>query len=288
MLPDWKQFGLTNGVGRVIHSYHKYLPKVGITITTNPDDNFDLSASHLGHYPQADIHFSHGLYWGNDITQQMRETNANIVNAIRQARAIVVPSRFVAETFRHDFRLNPYIIPHGIEWQEWQHNYKTQNYVLWNKNRMSNVCNPQPLVELAKRFPKTQFVTTFTTEQLQNIKSFESALLFNKMKPVIQKANIYLATTKETFGIGVLEALASNVPVLAFDFGGTSDIISHKEDGYLVKPYDYDDLAKGLEWLLQNRNKLHCIETAKQYSWLSVAQQIKEVCKDVLQWKLNN
>ena len=282
MLPHYNDLGLDNGVGQVVYNYHQWFPKVGIEVVTNPKANYDLSYSHLGHYPQADIHGRHGLYF-NQVNTAQANANKDIINPIVQANAVRVPSEYVAATIRREIRINPHIVPHGVNFSEWQHNYKHKGYILWNKNRNSAVCNPQAVYELAERFPKFPFVTTYTNESLDNV-TVTGRLPFDQMKAVIQHTNIYLATAHETFGIGVLEALASGVPVLGFNWGGTADIIKHKVNGYLVPPNDYDALADGLEWLLANREKLvdNCKETAKQYSWLSVVKQLKGAFEDVL------
>ncbi|KAI5457026.1 family 4 glycosyltransferase [Mariannaea sp. PMI_226] len=44
----------------------------------------------------------------------------------------------------------------------------------------------------------------------------------------------------ETFGLVVLESMASGVPVVARDEGGPSDIVKHGENGFLVPPNDLD------------------------------------------------
>ncbi|KAK0390101.1 hypothetical protein NLU13_3674 [Sarocladium strictum] len=44
----------------------------------------------------------------------------------------------------------------------------------------------------------------------------------------------------ETFGLVVLESMASGVPVVARDEGGPSDIVEHGDTGYLVPPNDLD------------------------------------------------
>ncbi|POR38919.1 GDP-mannose-dependent alpha-mannosyltransferase [Tolypocladium paradoxum] len=52
----------------------------------------------------------------------------------------------------------------------------------------------------------------------------------------------------ETFGLVVLESMASGVPVVARDEGGPSDIVLHGDTGFLVPPNDLDGfVAKALK-----------------------------------------
>jgi len=46
------------------------------------------------------------------------------------------------------------------------------------------------------------------------------------------------------------EAAACGRPVVAFDVGGLPDIVEHRRTGYLARPEDADDLARGLHWIL--------------------------------------
>lgn len=282
MLPDYKTIGLNNGVGQTILNYHNYLPKVGIKVTTNSEEKYNISASHLGYKTDADIFFSHGFWFGK-VNEQMAQQNKVLTECALRAKAVIVPSNYVAETFRREFRINPHIIGHAVNFEDWQHEYQSEGYVLWNKNRIADVCSPEPVYELAKQFPKVKFYTTLTRKETPNM-VITGILDHDKMKPVIQKAGIYLATAKETFGIGTLEALAAGVPVLGFRHGGTADIITHKQDGYLVNPGDYKELANGLDWLLDNRASLtdNCKEKAKKYNWLDIAKKIKGVIESVI------
>jgi glycosyltransferase involved in cell wall biosynthesis len=57
----------------------------------------------------------------------------------------------------------------------------------------------------------------------------------------------------EAFGQTASEAHACATPVVAFNTGGLSDIVGHRETGYLANPFDVPDLAAGIEWVLGAR-----------------------------------
>lgn len=59
-----------------------------------------------------------------------------------------------------------------------------------------------------------------------------------------------LPSVQENLANTIIEALVCGVPCLAFDIGGMPDMIAHKENGYLAQPYEVEDLAKGLSFIL--------------------------------------
>lgn len=59
----------------------------------------------------------------------------------------------------------------------------------------------------------------------------------------------------ETFGQTLIEAMACGCPAVSFDNSGQTDVIDHKVNGYLAKYRDVEDLATGIEWVLENRDK---------------------------------
>ena len=54
----------------------------------------------------------------------------------------------------------------------------------------------------------------------------------------------------------VLESLSCYKPVVAFDVGGLRDVIKHKFNGYLAKPFDIADFCKGIDFVSNNSKKL--------------------------------
>lgn len=53
----------------------------------------------------------------------------------------------------------------------------------------------------------------------------------------------------------VLEALACSRPSVAFSIGGLPDLIDHQQNGYLAQPFDVDDFAAGISWVLADEHR---------------------------------
>ena len=49
---------------------------------------------------------------------------------------------------------------------------------------------------------------------------------------------------------------------VAFRIGGMPDMIEHEVTGYLAHPFDVDDLARGLAWVLSDRGRLRSLKEA--------------------------
>lgn len=65
-----------------------------------------------------------------------------------------------------------------------------------------------------------------------------------------------LPSLQENLANTVMEALACGTPCVAFDIGGMPDMIENESNGYLAKPYQVEDLAAGIAWVLDNSQRL--------------------------------
>lgn len=281
MLPHLKTFrSEESGIKRVVEAYFQYLPQFGVELVTE-NDGYDLVAVHAGQNTQCDISHNHGLYWTADYPAVSWEwaVNAQVIESLRLAKEITVPSEWVAESIRRDMRRNPHVIGHGIDWALWQHDGSVGDYVLWNKNRKSDVCDPRPVTSLAKRMKQQHFVTTFATEDRPNNINELGVVPHEQMMQLVQNAAVYLSTVKETFGIGILEATAAGVPVLGYGHGGILDLVEHGVSGYLAEPGNLDDLAEGLDYCLRHRKVLgqNGREAARAFVWEKAIEKVAGV-----------
>lgn len=275
-----------NGIGRIVAAQYKYLPDFGIDLV--PPQAADVIAVHTqqNNLPRVDVLHCHGLYWTGDpgsgeYSSWHSTANERVIQAARRAGVITVPSDWVAEPFRRDMRINPVVLGHGIDRGEWKPK-ENKGYVLWNKNRDRDVCDPTPPALLAQA--GVQVVTTFAPENVNSpTLHVIGPTTHDKMREIVQHADIYLATVKETWGIATAEALASGVPVLGYAWGGTADLVRHKQTGYLVEPGDIEGLIEGVQWIRENRIDLsrNALEWADRWDWPNVMQEYAFIYKNV-------
>ena len=114
--------------------------------------------------------------------------------------------------------------------------------------------------------------------KLRNIKMYKP-LLKKDLSELMKKANIYIHASKyESFGLVLVEAMASGMPVVAFNMGGIDDIVINERNGFLIDYLDYKNFKKRIIQLAENDQFYYqiqeeCILTSKRFNWLSIRKK---------------
>ena len=94
-------------------------------------------------------------------------------------------------------------------------------------------------------------------------------------------------TTKASFGITLLEAMASRVPIVCSDILGFRDVVQHGREALMIPRGDADALAHALARLLDDPElRVRLAATGRErsmlYDWRRVSSAILDVYADVL------
>ncbi len=92
----------------------------------------------------------------------------------------------------------------------------------------------------------------------------------------------------EPFGLTLIEAAASGLPIVATEDGGPRDIILNCNNGVLVNPLDPEDIAKGIKeiinnWELWQQRSTSGLQGVREfYSWKAHAKHYMEMIRPIV------
>ena len=272
------------GVAEVLRAHAEHLPKYGWH-EVSTEAEADLVVGHLGtESKRLDVFHLHGLYPTAELeySQPFWTMNQEIIENIRRARHTIAVSDWVAQCLRRELHLDPWVLSHGVDVDTWANlpkgEFDIRPYALWNKTRRFGVCDPSPVIHLARKFPTYRFVTTFLPPKydgapLPNVR-VTGLLPRAQSRHIIRDAEVYLATTKETFGIGVLEAMAAGCAIVGYRWGSVPGILG--DTGILVPPGDTDALAEAMSEVVINHDDYsqRAQTRAREFAWDSACARL--------------
>jgi glycosyltransferase involved in cell wall biosynthesis len=109
---------------------------------------------------------------------------------------------------------------------------------------------------------------------------------------IYSAADVFVAPSMlENLPNTVMEAMACGTPCVAFRQGGVPELVDHEMTGYLAQPYDADDLARGIAWVLEDRGRREELsirarrKVESQFQQEQVAQQYLNLYAEILSAK---
>lgn len=129
----------------------------------------------------------------------------------------------------------------------------------------------QALRQLEQQYPELILINigTSNNEVLQGLQLQRVDLPYIQEPAVLAEyyaaADVFVSPSMaENLSLVLCEALAAGTPAVAFRVGGNEEIIDHQRNGYLVKPFDCQELAAGIRWVLQQQDQAGLQEQARK------------------------
>lgn len=101
-------------------------------------------------------------------------------------------------------------------------------------------------------------------------------------------ADVFVAPSiQEAFGKTLVESLACKTPVVCFDATGPASIVEHKKNGYKAKPFDPEDIANGIKWVVYHNDYEALRDSARdlalrKFDSVVVAEQYAKLYNELL------
>ncbi|ASJ09863.1 glycosyl transferase [Thermococcus sp. P6] len=285
----------------VVHSHHAFTPLA-------------LKAVKAGRsMGKATLLTTHSISFAHDsrLWEALGLTIPLFNSYLRYPHRIIAVSK-AARAFIEHFTEGPIsIIPNGVDdgrftpardKEEIKAKFGVSGDVVLYVSRMSYRKGPHVLLNAFSSIDGATLVMVGSGDMLPFLKmqakflGIEDRVIFTgylddeELPEVFRMADVFVlpSTTAEAFGIVVLEAMASGVPVVATSVGGIPEVVRENEAGLLVPPGNEFELGKAIRKLLEDeklrefygKNGRRAVE--EKYSWDRVVVEVEKAYEEVL------
>lgn len=113
------------------------------------------------------------------------------------------------------------------------------------------------------------------------------------LRVLYSAADVFVNTSYiESFGKTIAESMSCGTPVVCFDTTGQQYIVDHKINGYKATAYDEKDLAKGINWIVDNSTPKMLLDARRKiienFDNQLIAKQYINLYKKVLNKNYHN
>lgn len=203
--------------------------------------------------------------WGSEVSNNKNTLYMKMVKKnILSAGYVCVTSESIKKDVQSLVgKINLYKVPFGVDTKKFQKKYekKPDDICIGFGKQIGHLHGVDRLLKVFKRVVNTYKNTTFrkkiklilikgnigSAEIIETSKKlgiYENVFLIDpidheKMPLFYNKLDIYLnLSTRESFGVSVLEASSCELPVVASNVGGLPEVVLHERTGYLVDSKD--------------------------------------------------
>jgi glycosyltransferase involved in cell wall biosynthesis len=170
----------------------------------------------------------------------------------------------------------------------------------WNK-RLEKIAEAMPTI--LKDFPSAKFVIVGPDYSNYAKKLLDIAHRLEVEDSIVMKGNVsrqklaefyamadvfLFPSSYEAFGLSMLEAMSSRVPVIASPFGGPGDILDHGVNAWLLKEPTSNEISRAVHTVLTNhRLRENLVKNAfemvkEKYTWKNVVDELETIYEETI------
>jgi phosphatidylinositol alpha 1,6-mannosyltransferase len=109
-----------------------------------------------------------------------------------------------------------------------------------------------------------------------------------RVEDALREQHLYVhSATREPFGLTIVEAMASGLPVVCIDGGGNAELIENGVNGFVVRPGNVADFADRVEQALGDPARYETLaagarRTAERYDIGAYAERLLQLYREAL------
>lgn len=166
---------------------------------------------------------------------------------------------------------------------------KGQHHLLQAFARLRSCCDrPLQLTFVGTGDAEAQLRELADRLQVADAVAFKGFLAREQMPPIYREADVFvLPSQQEGMSIALLEAMASGLPVIVTDTGGTAELVAQGQNGEIIPWSDVPTLTRALQNLLNSDSLRRQMgaesrRRAMQFGWPVLATRYIELCARVM------
>jgi hypothetical protein len=232
---------------------------------------------------RTDVYHNHGFYptafekWDAGFDS----CNATLINYVMTARQIIACGSISAELMRRDLHIDPVVIHNGVDFREIKTGGKRDGYILWPKLSCNPTCDPAPLKWMADHTPHPLASMAKVADNV----AYLGNLPRKKFLELLRTCSIYFGSTRENSPLAEMEAMATGMPVVGWNWGFHRECLQSGNGCELVEPGDLPGLASAIDKILAHWKSYHkdALEFARvNFRWEDSIDRIYELYESLL------
>lgn len=235
---------------------------------------------------------------GGNLAEFSKKNRQRTLRLLKNATRIVSPSQFLLDNLS-DLGIKMYLLPNAVDIDDYKFTLRddVRPNLFWLR-AFHQIYNPQMAVNVAhdlkEDFP---YVKLNMAGPVKDTETFQDTIKLSEkfglkdcisFPGLIRKENIVKCgdqydifintTTKESFGIGVLEAAAMGMCIVTTDVGELQYIWEHEKDALLVPSNDYKAMADACRRILRDKKlaqklSINARKKAERFDWKVILPQ---------------